>query len=92
MFMSLPDPKNPDRCFVTFTLVSTEPEVAESDRQRWERIWDLAVGTTFAEDFPAAETMQRNFHSGVQDHIIFGRNECAIHQFHREVERQLSGK
>jgi phenylpropionate dioxygenase-like ring-hydroxylating dioxygenase large terminal subunit len=89
MYTTVPDPVDPNRCLVTFTMVSPTPE---AEQPRLDRMWDLAVATTVAEDFPAAETMQRNFASPAQDHLVFGRNELAMHHFYNTLSETLEVK
>src|SRR6185295_6514947 len=50
-------------------------EVRPADRDKWEKNWQILRGTVQAEDFPMARTIQQGFHSGAQDHVVFGRNE-----------------
>jgi phenylpropionate dioxygenase-like ring-hydroxylating dioxygenase large terminal subunit len=89
IYVSVPDPVDPNRCLVTLTMVSPTLEVDEADQPRLDRFWDLAIRTTVAEDFPAAESMQRNFASPAQDHLVFGRNELAIHHFYDTLRQTL---
>jgi hypothetical protein len=35
------------------------------------------------------EGIQQSFRSGAQEHITFGRNEPALHHFHRTVRKAL---
>jgi phenylpropionate dioxygenase-like ring-hydroxylating dioxygenase large terminal subunit len=82
LYVAIPDGEDPNRCLVTQYLMTPDPEVPEADVAKWEHFWDLAVGTTRAEDFAAAEIMQVNFRSGNQSHLTFGRNEPGLHYFH----------
>ncbi len=70
------------------------PEPAETDsaRRHWDRNMDLLMRTVLEEDFPLGEGIQRGFHSGAQEHILFGRNEPALHYFHDGIRRALTPK
>lgn len=41
------------------------------------------------EDCPVVNSIQKTLHSGAQQSFTFGRNEKAIHHFHRELRRSL---
>jgi len=89
LYVTVPDGENPNRCLVTQYLMTPDPEVPEADEAKWEYFWELAVGTTRAEDFTTAETMQQNFHSGIQKHVTFGRNEPGLHDFHNHFRELM---
>jgi hypothetical protein len=36
-----------------------------------------------------ARTIQQGFASGAQDHVVFGRNEPGLHDFHRSLSEAL---
>lgn len=84
-----PDGDDPNRCIVRLWLLSPEKVVSAEDRARWEKNWEIVRGTVHAEDFPMARTIQQGFSSGAQDHVIFGRNEPALHEFHRALKEAL---
>ncbi|QQS10713.1 MAG: aromatic ring-hydroxylating dioxygenase subunit alpha [Rhodospirillales bacterium] len=87
---ALPDGDDPDRCVVRLWLISPERTVSEADRARWDKNWELTYGTVRAEDFPMAATIQAGFHSGAQDHVVFGRNEPGLHDFHESLRLALA--
>jgi hypothetical protein len=41
------------------------------------------------EDFALGERMQRGFMSGLQDEVIYGRNEPALIHFHQRLQAAL---
>jgi phenylpropionate dioxygenase-like ring-hydroxylating dioxygenase large terminal subunit len=90
LYVSMPDGDDPNRCLVNQYLMTPHPDDMHAAPEKWERFWALAVSTTRVEDFAAAETMQRNFYSGVQAHVTFGRNEPGLHDFHRCLKEALS--
>ena len=67
------------------------PEAAESEKAKthWRKNMDLLIRTVEGEDFPVGEGMQRGFRSGAQDAITFGRNEPALHHYHRQIRAGL---
>jgi phenylpropionate dioxygenase-like ring-hydroxylating dioxygenase large terminal subunit len=85
-----PDGDDPNCCIVRLWLLSPEKVVSAEDRARWEKNWEIVRGTVHAEDFPMARTIQQGFSSGAQDHVIFGRNEPALHEFHRALKEALN--
>jgi phenylpropionate dioxygenase-like ring-hydroxylating dioxygenase large terminal subunit len=87
---AVPDGDDPNRCVVRLWLMSPEKVVGEADRVRWEKNWEIVRGTVHAEDFPMARTIQQGFSSGAQDHVIFGRSEPGLHDFHRSLKEALA--
>lgn len=41
------------------------------------------------EDYATAETTQRALASGLQDYVLFGRNEPPLHHYHNTFRREL---
>lgn len=72
------------------SLYTPEPPVTEKAKKYWDRNMDLLMATVLKEDFPLAENAQRDFHSGAQEHLTFGRNEPALAHFHREIRAALA--
>lgn len=81
----------PDESVTTISVYIPEPPQSESARAHWQRNFDIVVGVVEREDFPVGEGTQRGFHSGAQEHIVFGRNEPALGYFHRAVSEALTG-
>ncbi|MDP1967443.1 MAG: SRPBCC family protein, partial [Reyranella sp.] len=65
------------------------PALTDKAKRHWDRNMKLLLDTVEKEDFPLGEDMQRGFHSGAQDHLLFGRNEPALAHFHRSVHEAL---
>jgi len=86
---AVPDGDDPNRCMVRLWLLSPDKVASEEDRVKWETNWQIVRGTVHAEDFPMARTIQQGFSSGAQDHVIFGRNELGLHEFHRSLKEAL---
>lgn len=87
---AVPDGDDPNRCIVRLWLLSPEKVVGEAERVRWDKNWEILRGTVQVEDFPMARTIQQGFSSGAQDHVIFGRNELGLHEFHRSLKEALA--
>lgn len=84
-----PSGESPDESVMYVSLYTPEPATTEKAKRHWERNMDLLLRTVEEEDFPMAAGMQRNFHSGAQAHVTFGRNEPALAHFHGTVRRYL---
>lgn len=89
LWTAVPDGDDPNRCIVRLWLMTTERQVAEADRATWDKNWDITFNTVQSEDFPMARTIQRGFHSGAQTHVVFGRNEKGLHDFHESLRLAL---
>lgn len=73
------------------SLYTPEPAVTDKARKYWAKNMDLLMATVQREDFPLAENIQRDFHSGAQDFVTFGANEPALAYFHRSIRKTLGG-
>jgi len=71
------------------SLYTPEPAVTDKARKYWTKNMDLLMATVQQEDFPLAENIQRDFHSGAQDFVTFGANEPALAYFHRSIKKTL---
>lgn len=79
----------PDASKMHVSLYTPEPAVTEKAKKYWDKNMDLLMATVLNEDFPLAENIQRNFRSGAQEAITFGRNEPALAHFHRSIKKAL---
>ncbi len=80
---------SPDESVTLLSLYTPEPTLTDSARRHWDKNMDLVVHVVEKEDFPVGEGIQHGFHSGAQDHILFGRNEPGLIHFHRSVSAAL---
>jgi phenylpropionate dioxygenase-like ring-hydroxylating dioxygenase large terminal subunit len=80
----------PDESTVLLSLYTPEPAITDSARRHWTKNLDLVVHVVENEDFPVGEGVQRGFHAGAQDHVVFGRNEPGLMHFHRHVTAALA--
>jgi len=54
-----------------------------------EAAMEILYSTVEDEDYRMGESTQRNIESGLLDHIVFGRNEPALHHFHNTFRAEL---
>ena len=85
----VPDGDDPEHCIVEASLFTPEPAVTDKAKLHWDKNWDLLWKTVITEDFPLGETIQQGFHSGAQTHLVYGRNEPGMINFHKSVRRGL---
>jgi phenylpropionate dioxygenase-like ring-hydroxylating dioxygenase large terminal subunit len=88
MVRAYPDPKNAGRSISRLTFYSR----AEPLETFSEQI--LGISETFAtiirdEDYTVASRSQLGAESGLLDHLIFGRNEPALHHYHNTYRAAL---
>lgn len=77
------DPVN--ECTMRISFYTPEEAVTEKAKGHWDRNFALLLKTVEDEDFELSEQIQQGFHSGAQDHVVFGRNEPCLHLFHRTL-------
>jgi nitrite reductase/ring-hydroxylating ferredoxin subunit len=78
-----------DESAMYVSLYTPEPALTDSARRHWDRNMDLLIAVVEREDFVVGAGIQRGFHSGAQEHILFGRNEPGLQHFHKSVKRAL---
>ena len=69
-----------------------EAYIFEEGKQRLlslEAIAEVFVSTIEQEDYLIGESTQRAVESGLLDELIFGRNEPALHHYHRVFAEAL---
>jgi phenylpropionate dioxygenase-like ring-hydroxylating dioxygenase large terminal subunit len=71
------------------SLYTPEPATTDKARAYWDRNMQLLMDTVQKEDFPLAADIQRDFHSGAQEFITYGRHEPALAHFHRTVNEAI---
>jgi len=82
--------ETPDRSRIEFAFYTPQAATTDKARAYWKKNYDLAIRTVLDEDFALGERMQRNFMSGVQDEVIYGRNEPALIHFHQRLRAALA--
>lgn len=83
-------PEAPEDSIVEVALYTPEPALTDSAKRHWDNNLELVVHVVENEDFPVGEGAQRGFHTGAQDHIVFGCNEPALAHFHRTVTETMA--
>ena len=78
-----------DECTMRISLYTPEEAVTESAKRHWDKNFALLLQTVETEDFEISEQIQQGFHSGAQDHIVFGRNEPCLHYYHRTLTETM---
>ena len=78
-----------DECTMRISLYTPEEAVSESAKRHWDKNFALLLQTVETEDFEISEQIQQGFHSGAQDHIVFGRNEPCLHYYHRTLTETM---
>ncbi len=81
IYPSRTDPIN--ECTMRVSLYTPEEAVTEKAKGHWDRNFALLMKTVEEEDFELSEQIQQGFHSGAQDHVVFGTNEPCLHYYHR---------
>lgn len=84
--------EDPESCAMYVSLYIPEPVASDSAKRHWDNNFNLLMATVEDEDFPNCEGMQRGFHAGAQDAIVFGRNEPALQHFHRGIAAALGAR
>lgn len=59
---------------------------------RWNRNWDIMVGTVVAEDWAMSKTIQQSIHAMPNNRIVFGRNEPGLQHFHGQLTQELDAQ
>lgn len=83
-----PDPADPGRSishisyYLDPAVMAAAPEAAQMFAEGFARI-------VVAEDYATAETAQAALSAGLQDKLLFGRNEPPLHHYHRTFRREL---
>ena len=89
LYQLFPDGKEPGRSRARLTLYAPEPVTSDSAVRHWQRNIDLVDEVTSIEDFTACEAIQRSCATGLQDHLLFGRNEPGLIHYHRTLRSEL---
>ena len=93
-----PEHANPNKSFsrISFFLASEISTELQSNRGSGESIEDIQARMRgFAdviqkEDYAVAETSHFGALSGAFDHVVFGRNEPALHHYHNTYRSVLN--
>ena len=80
----------PDESKMPVSLYAPQSADIDKAKRYWDRNMDLLLTTLQQQDVPIAKNVQRDFHSGAQAYLTFGRNEPALAHFHQEVKVALT--
>ena len=88
-----PDRANPGR-HTSQIDIYLWPHALPSDEARPEPDMALTIAEAFAriirdEDYVMSASQQTSANAGVLDHVVFGRNEPALHHYHNTYRRML---
>ncbi|MEJ7927571.1 aromatic ring-hydroxylating dioxygenase subunit alpha [Sphingobium sp. AN641] len=90
MFMNQILPGNSPGESVTISRTVVSGEFEGTPMEQEVREWaDLTHKVVITEDCPVVNSIQETVYSGAQKYFTFGRNESAIHHFHRELHKAL---
>lgn len=81
-----PNGSDDGSCIVHGTMLVAEPPQSEKAQRHWERNWKALTESVMTEDFDTMEAIQANLQSGAIDELVFGRNEIALQNFHRDLD------
>lgn len=85
-----PDRADPGRCRITLRFLVPGLPTTEREQTYWQRNWDTVVGAVHDEDWGAARRIQANLRSDSPADMTLGRNELALHHFHRYLDAAAS--
>ena len=83
-----PDRENPGRSISRITFYSTEAAIGADPGLALQRA-RIFGDVIRDEDYKVAEGSQLSAEAGLQDYVIFGRNEPALHHYHNTYRRVL---
>jgi phenylpropionate dioxygenase-like ring-hydroxylating dioxygenase large terminal subunit len=85
----IPNTDDPTRTVVTLRFLIPEHLHTDQQHRYWQSNWDIVTGAVRDEDWEMARKIQRNLIGGDAD-MVLGRNELALHHFHRYIHDQVS--
>jgi phenylpropionate dioxygenase-like ring-hydroxylating dioxygenase large terminal subunit len=80
-----PHEHDPGRCRITLRFLVPELPQTQKGRDYWERNWNTVVGAVHDEDWEMARRIQSGLDQHSRRPITLGRNELALHHFHRHL-------
>ena len=83
-----PDPKDPGRSISRVGHYG-DPETISDNPESGESYGGGYSAVVEKEDYDLAVTTQRAAESGLQDYVIFGRNEPPLHHYHNTFRKAL---
>lgn len=83
-----PDPENPGRSISQVSFYA-RPAILEDDPEGVAMRLRFFGEVVRDEDYAVAETCQRGAEAGLQETVVFGRNEPALHHYHNTYRAAL---
>jgi phenylpropionate dioxygenase-like ring-hydroxylating dioxygenase large terminal subunit len=77
----------PDSCTVRIQSIVPREMSGESFKKRWDRNWEIALGTVAAEDWVISQQIQKTLPFVQDGRILFGRNEPGLQHFHSVLDQ-----
>lgn len=85
----VPNGSKDGSCNVHGNMLIAEPPQTPSAERHWNRNWQALTESVMTEDFDTMEAIQSNFESGAIEKVVFGRNEIALQNFHRDLDEAV---
>ena len=80
-----PHEHDPGRCKITLRFLVPELPQTQKSIDYWERNWNTVVGAVHDEDWEMARRIQSGLDQHSRRPMTLGRNELALHHFHRHL-------
>jgi phenylpropionate dioxygenase-like ring-hydroxylating dioxygenase large terminal subunit len=80
-----PHETDPGRCRITLRFLVPELPETQKSVDYWERNWNTVVGAVHDEDWEMARRIQSGLDPQGDRRMTLGRNELALHHFHRHL-------
>jgi hypothetical protein len=90
MYRIFPDPERPDRSVVYQSVYLDAQPTNESERAIGDAALKRLKAVIIEEDFVVAEKSQAALSSGLVNEVAYGRNEPALHHYHRTFDEALA--
>lgn len=90
LFQIFPGPGGIGTSITYQSYFNRVPLDSDAVRGTTEFMFDMFHAVVRDEDYPCAEEIQAGLASGANTHLVFGRNEPALHHLHRSYDEVLS--
>lgn len=84
--------RHPGESVSEASLYTPHPATTQKERGYWDKNMELLMLTVTNEDFPIMADVQKGFMSGAQEHMTFGRNEPALHHYHKAIQTAVGDR
>jgi phenylpropionate dioxygenase-like ring-hydroxylating dioxygenase large terminal subunit len=90
MYRMFPDDERPDRCIVHQSVYLEREPQTEEERSVGDAALQRLTSVILNEDFVVAARSPAALSSGILTQVAYGRNEPALHHYHRTFEAALA--